>query len=350
MPRLFIRFVALGLLLLLLVQQTEAQTSGPAVDKRRPSARVVLVQDPGATDNLVPVPAKIQGMVDRAITNLTGKLLVPDAWRTLISTQDIVGIKVFSGPGPNSGTRPAVVAAVVQDLLATGLSPQHIVVWDRQAVDLRLAGFFELERRFGIRVLGSLEAGYDEKTFYEAALLGNLSWSDLEFGKKGTSVGRKSYVSKLVSHEMTKIINITPLMHHNSAGVSGNLYTLVMGSVDNTLRFETDADSLARSVPEVYALPILGDRVVLNIVDALICQYEGQQRGLLHYSSVLNELRFSRDPVALDVLSLQEIDRQRQVAGVPLVTTNLELYPNASLLEIGVSDLKRIQVDKLPPP
>jgi hypothetical protein len=344
-----IRFAGLALLLLL-ARQTVAQTPLSTLEKRAASARVVVVQDPGATENLVPVAERIQSMVARAMTNLTGKVTVADAWRSLLSTQDIIGIKVFSTPGPNSGTRPAVVAAVVEELLGAGLPPRHIIIWDRQAVDLRLAGFFEMEQRYGIRVMGSVEAGYDEKTFYETALLGNLSWSDLEFGKKGTSVGRKSYVSKLVSHEMTKIINITPLMHHNSAGVSGNLYTLAMGSVDNTLRFETDTDSLARSVPEVYALPILGDRVALNIVDALICQYEGQQRGLLHYSSVLNELRFSRDPVALDVLSLQEIDRQRQLAGVPLVNTNLELYPNASLLEIGVSDLKRIQVDKLPPP
>jgi hypothetical protein len=79
----------------------------------------------------------------------------------------------------------------------------------------------------------------------------------------------------------------------------------------------------------------------------LISQYEGQDRGLLHYSDVLNELRFSRDPVALDVLSVQEIERERRLAGIPAAATNLDLYSNASLLEIGVSDPKRIQVDRL---
>jgi hypothetical protein len=318
-------------------------------DKAGPGARVLIVHDPEAMENLAPVPERVEAIVNQAITNLTGKTTVSNAWRSLVSTQDTVGIKVFCSPGPNSGTRPAVVAAVVQGLLGAGLATNHIIVWDRHAFELKIAGFNELEQRFGIRVEGAAEAGYDEKVFYDTPLLGTLSWTDREFDKKGPSVGRKSYVSKLVSRQMTKMINIPPMMHHNIAGVSGNLYTLAIGSVDNTGRFE-NAENLPRAVPEIYALPILGDRVVLNIVDALICQYEGQQQGLLHYSSVLNELRFSRDPVALDVLSLQEIERQRELTGDPLSHTNLNLYSNASLLEIGVSDPRRIQVDRLAPP
>jgi hypothetical protein len=88
--------------------------------------------------------------------------------------------------------------------------------------------------------------------------------------------------------------------------------------------------------------------VVLNITDALICQYEGGERGLLHYSATLNQLRFSRDPVVLDVLSIQELVRLRQNSHAPNVKPNLKLYSNAALLQLGVNDLKRIQVDTLP--
>jgi hypothetical protein len=136
-------------------------------------------------------------------------------------------------------------------------------------------------------------------------------------------------------------------MNHNEVGVAGNLFSLALGSVDNATRFESDPERLARVVPEIYALPSLSDRVVLNIVDALICQYEGEERSLLHYSTVLNQLRFSRDPVALDVLSIHELDAQRQVAKVPPIKANLDLYNNAELIELGVSDLKRIHVQNL---
>ena len=105
-------------------------------------------------------------------------------------------------------------------------------------------------------------------------------------------------------------------------------------------------------MPEIYALPEVGDRVALNITDALICQYHGEQRSLLHYSVALNELRFSRDPVALDLLSLRELDRQRQAAkDAPRsesVTHQLELIENAALLELGAGDADKIKIERVP--
>src|SRR5690606_6721030 len=175
------------------------------------------------------------------------------AWLSLVSTQDTVGIKVFSDPGPNSGTRRAVVAAVVQGLLAAGLKTNQIIVWDKRLVDLRLAGYSKLAEDFGIRLAGSADAGYDETAFYESALIGTLVWGDFEFGMKGEGTGRKSFVSKLVTQDMTKIINITPMMNHNQAGVAGHLFSLALGSVDNTKRFEDDASRLSVAVPELYA-------------------------------------------------------------------------------------------------
>jgi hypothetical protein len=282
-------------------------------------------------------------MLSRAITNLTGKATANEAWLSLVATQDTVGIKVFSEPGPNSGTRPAVTEAVVKALVAAGLSTNKIVIWDKHFSSLRLAGYFDLGKRLGVRIAGSAEEGYDEQAFYESSLIGNLVWGDFEFGRKGDGIGRKSYVSKLVTQHITKIINITPMMNQNEVGVAGILYSLALGSVDNTKRFENDPNRLATAVPEIYALPAFSDRVALNIVDGLICQYEGEERSLLHYSTPLNQLRLSRDPVALDALSLQELERQRKLAKAPSAKANTELYSNAELLELGVSDLKKIQ-------
>lgn len=299
-----------------------------------------------ATDAFKPHPDRIERMVNRGMTNLTGKVTPREAWLSLVSTQDIVGIKVYSTPGPNSGTRPAVAAAVVKGLIAAGLPPKNIVVWDKLESELRDAGFFDLEEQLGIRVAASARAGYDETNYYETSLIGNLVFGDLEFGKTGEGIGKKSFVSRLVTHELTRIINLTPLLNHNEAGVCGNLYSLAHGSVDNALRFDGEPRRLATAIPEIYALPALYDRAVLNIVDALICQYEGGQRGLLHYSAVLDQLRFSRDPVALDTLSIRELDHQRRKARAPNVRPNLELYRNATLLELGVSELSKMQIER----
>lgn len=310
-----------------------------------PKARVVVVEQPGAVVSFNPRSEIIRPMVDRGLTNLTLTATVAEAWRSLLSPQDVVGLKVFSAPGGASGTRPAVVEAVVQSLLSVGHAPTNIIVWDRQLGHLRLAGYFALAERYGVRIEASAEAGYDTNNFYDSAFMGQPVWGDHEFGQRGPGVGRKSYVSKLVSQHMTKIINLTPLLNHNLAGVSGNLFSLSLGSVDNTVRFVNDSAQMALAVPEIYALPVLGDRVVLNVVDALLAQYYGEERSLLHYTAILNQLRFSTDPVALDVLSIQELERQRELADAPATRSNLQLYQNAALVEIGTADPKSIQVE-----
>jgi hypothetical protein len=328
------------------------QARADALSVLRPTntaSRVVIVENTNAISNFQPDENAVQAMVNLAITNFTGKTTAADAWRSLVSTQDVVGIKVFSAAGELSGTRPIVVAAVVRGLLDAGLPATNIVIWDKHADDLRAAGFFKLAAQLGVRAVGAMETGYDPTNFYlpDSPVIGNLAYGDLEFGQKGESVGRKSFVSLLVSRQITKIISIAPLLNENEIGACGQLYSLALGSVDNTFRFESDADRLAVAVPEIYALPALGDRVALNITDALIGQYEGSSRGLLQYSFVLDQLWFSRDPVALDTLAIKELEHERRAFDAPEFKPNLELYANAALLQLGMNDTNKIQVEKI---
>jgi hypothetical protein len=308
-------------------------------------ARVVKVEDERATVAFEPQAGVVQDLVTRGILRFTGKDGVMQAWRTIVATQDLVGIKVYSAPGTVCGTRPAVVSAVVKGLLVAGVASSNIVIWDRQMSDLRAAGFDEVARRYDVRLAGSVDSGYDGKVFYDKELIGNLEAGDYEFDKLGNKTGRKSYVSKLITGHMTKIITVTPLLNHNLAGVTGNLYSLAMGSVDNVRRFEYQASLLAEAVPEIYALPALSDHVVLNITDALIGQYQGEHQSLLHYSTPVNQIWFSKDPVALDVLAIQELDRERQARQMDAADPNMDLYHNATLLELGISAPGKIQID-----
>jgi hypothetical protein len=311
------------------------------------AARVVITTDPQATIAFQAQSEKVRALVNHGLLQLTQKTNVALAWKTFVSTNDVVGIKVYSTPGANSGTRPEVVAAVIEGLISAGVPTNQIIIWDKELTSLRLAGFVELAERYKVKVTSSASSGYDEKTFYESPLIGNLIWGDVEFGKKGSAIGRKSFVTKLVTKKITKIINVVPLLNHNLAGTTGHLCSLAFGSVDNTQRFE-ESGRLATALPEIYALPSLGDKVVLNITDALICQYQGEQRSLLHYSAPLNEIWFSKDPVALDVLAIQELNRQREIAKISKNKSSMEIYENATLLELGVSDLKNIQIERTP--
>ncbi len=309
-------------------------------------ARVVIAETPRATVAFEAQPKIVEGLVDRGMLKLTGKADLKQAWRVFVSPKDVVGIKVYSGPGANSGTRPAVAGAVIEGLLKAGLEPSHIIIWDKRLLDLRLAGYEELARRYGVRLEGASDTGYDEKVYYDNSILGTLVAGDLDFDRHGKTTGRNSYLSKLVTQTITKIINVTPLLNHNYAGVCGNLYSLAMGSIDNTLRFEASPERLATAVPEIYAKPALSDHVVLNITDALIGQYQGEQMSLLHYSTELNQIWLSKDPVALDVLAIQELDRERQARKIDQGYDNPDLYRNASFyLELGVGDTAKIRIE-----
>jgi len=293
--------------------------------------------------------ARVAAAFDLGLFALTRTANVSDAWRSLVQTNDTVGIKVFSQPGSLSGTRPAVVAAIVRGLLAAGLPPTQIIIWDKHAADLRAAGFFQLGAQFGVRVAGAVEAGYDETNFYlpDSPVVGSLVWGDSEFGKKGDGVGKKSFVSKLVSQQMTKIISVAPLLNENAAGVCGHFFSLTLGSVDNTRRFEGDPDRLSVALPEIYALPSVGDRVVLNVTDALLGQYQGGPASYLQYATVLNQIWLSRDPVALDTLALKELAHQRKLFDIPPPPMNYEIYTNAVLLQLGINDPSRIEIEKV---
>ena len=312
------------------------------------TARVVVVQDNNAISNFQPNYSVVDTMVRRGILRYTGKKNVADAWRSVVSTQDVVGIKVFSAAGEISGTRPAVVAAVVNGLVAAGVPRHHIIIWDKSAGDLRAAGFFKLASLLNVRAEGAIEMGYEPTNFYlpDSAVVGQLVYGDLEFGKKGDGVGRKSFVTKILTREVTKIISIAPLLNQPSAGVCGHLYSLAFGSVDNTMRFQNDPEHLAVAIPEINALASVGDHVVLNITDALMGQYEGDASVLLHYSTVVNQLWFSGDPVALDTMAIKELARERQAQGDQGFDADLEIYTNAVLLQLGINDPSKIKIVK----
>ena len=317
----------------------------PAALPEAGRSRVVMVKNPGAIVAFQPQPDLVKSMVERGVMQLSGKTDPASAWRAYVSTQEIVGIKVYSGPGGNSGTRPAVAGAVVEGLLAAGLAPQHIIVWDKRKSDLLLAGYADLAQRYGVRLEGASDEGYDPNVFYDNPVAGNLVAGDYEFDLSQKKTGRKSYVSKLLTKEITRLIVISPLLNHNYAGICGILYSLSLGSVDNTLRFLQDPSRLATAVPEIYALPALSDHVALCMIDALIGQYQGEDMSLLHYSAEVNQIWLSRDPVALDAWGVQELDRERLAANIHTVGQNPELLSNAALLELGASDLSKVQVE-----
>ena len=325
-------------------------TNAPARPAANAGAAVIDVKDAGATTSFVPDPTVVRQMVSTGLQRLTGTTNVTAAWATLVKAEDVVGFKVTAGPGAVSGTRPAVVEALIRSLLDAGHAPGRIVIWDKRQTDLTAAGWYQLASQLQVRCIASEDAGWDSTKSYDSPILGRLVAGDLDFGKKDTDgVGRKSYVTRLLTHDITKIVTVAPVLSHSVSGVHGHLTGLAWAGVDNTIRFFNDPARMAESVPEICALDDIMPKVVLAVGDALICQFRGEERTLLHYAEALNQLRFSRDPVALDSLAIADIERARsqaKIAGEKAFAT--ELYSNAELIDLGIASLSRINVTHIP--
>jgi len=100
-------------------------------------------------------------------------------------------------------------------------------------------------------------------------------------------------------------------------------------------------------LPEIYALPSVGDHVVLHVTDALLSQYQGGPASYLQFSTELDQLWLGHDPVALDTLALKELAHERRTFNAPPAFANYQIYTNAVLLQLGISDPARFQIEKV---
>lgn len=304
---------------------------------------IVVKDDTSAKRWKIENKAVVQ-MVTEGLLRLTNQPNINAAWLSLVSPEDTIGIKVNAGPGRIGGTRKEVVDAVIQGLLEAEVPPNNIVIWDASLKELHRAGFDALSKRYNIRMEGSEDAGWDKSIIYDSPVVGTLITGDegFKYGKETTS--RKSHLSKLISQQLTRIISIQPLINHNKVGVSGHLVGLTRGSVDNNRRFNISDAILVESIPNIIALEdkkekrYIGDKIALCITDALYFQYLGQSKALLHYTEPLGQLHFSIDPVALDIISIEELEQQRQRLKIEFQPPRSILYKNATWLQIGESD------------
>ena len=317
-------------------------------------ATIIVAHQTGATVAFTPGANAARQLVALAFRAQSSDKTTATAWRSVLEPKDVVGFKVTSSPGPVAGTRPVVVRALIESLREIGHPATQIVIWDRRKTDLIEAGFARLAEELGVRCVGVDEAGWDDAKGYDSPVPGRLVHGDFEFGRResvsgGGILGRKSHATRLLTHDVTKIITVAPLLNHNQIGVNGHIASLGLGSVDNTLRFEDSADRLAEALPEICALDEIFPKLALCVTDAMLCQYRGEERTLLHYAVATDELWLSADPVALDTFALQELAFARQRAPVdgekPFKT---EVYRNCELLELGVADLKRIDLRRVP--
>ena len=275
--------------------------------------------------------AVVRRMVDDLVMAATGEPTVASAWGSLVKPSDVVGIKVCTNGAPLFSSHPAVVNAIVAGLADAGVPSQNIVVWDREEHLLKVAGF--RTRNAGYRLMWS-EGNYDPKAVITSPISGKLIYGDLLFMAKMPDTLREelkedpvekdkkrprtidnlsdeSHLSSVLSRVITKVINVPVLSDNVFCGLSGALFNMTIQNLDNWRRLIQDPVNGDPSIPEVYADPRVGDKVVFQVMDGLIALYAGAPIGDANYAVHYGTLYASKDPVAMDAVALQRIDEWR---------------------------------------
>ncbi len=374
---------------------TEEAPKPEAVSPQAPArSTVYAVHDNAAIREFVADPEIVHRMVDRLVLAATGKENIADAWRSLVSPKDIVGIKI-SAVGL---VHKALVARIVEGLMEAGVPRENILVWDRDANDLRVAGYLEKNNKTSAFICPVLSIepkyGYDLQDTYSAPFLGKLIWGDLLFkglpvpaddslsrpgsplvdpfarqsrtsnpagGPADTpklrmasaggdeNLSSVSHYCNIIAHRVTKIIDVPVFSDNSFVGIGGALYNVTIPNVDNWRRLVGPPQYGQSTIPEMYSDPQVGGRVVLSITDGLVAQIAGGPQFEPLYARNLGTLYASKDAVALDSVVLRYLESWRVQAQLPALGDKAGHVRAAAEMGLGNASPDRVDLRALTP-
>jgi hypothetical protein len=259
---------------------------------------------------------------------------------------DVVGIKVCPVGGPKLCSDPTVLHAILDGLNEAGVTDSNVIVFNRYREEAVQCGMLNWLRP-GVRFEAASPAydssqlgmdGYDERHYMELAIV-----------KPGDDPSdphsRRSYVAKIVTEKVNKIINLPVLKHHQSAGVTITLKNMSHGFVNNVNRshMTPSANACGMFIPSVVSLPIIRQKVVLHIVDSIRAQYHGGPPGKEQFIWEPKVLYFGTDPVALDKTGWKAIDAKRAAMGMASIALskpdNESHYLNCQVEHIEIAGM-----------
>ncbi|MGA2745067.1 MAG: DUF362 domain-containing protein [Candidatus Sulfotelmatobacter sp.] len=321
--------------------------------------RVVEIREPKAIVGNRVSQSIVRRLLERAMTELTGEESVHDAWAKFIEPKDIVGIKINPSGAPACCSSPEILREIIDGVRSVGVPPRNIVVYDRYSYEMDI-GSYQTLLPTGVRIVGIQDAfasgvvGYEPNVYCDANFFGE--WET------------RSYMARIVAHEVTKIINVPTMKDHSASGVTGALKNLAYGTFNNVAR--------THRAPHSFTNPLIGlmctveplrSKAVLHIMDGMRQVWHGgpltQVQDFIEQPGIL---MVATDPVAMDTVELEAIEKKRREHGAPSVwerepssitpDTNVFFHDAtknlffrqpghiaaAGKLGLGISDLKQI--------
>ncbi|MBU1627667.1 DUF362 domain-containing protein, partial [bacterium] len=237
----------------------------------------------------------IIGMLDKGITKVTGSSSSSEAWKSLFTKSDTIGIKVNTLAGKMFATRVELVRAIVKILIRSGFDESKIIIFDRSTKELENAGYKINNSRSSLRCIGSNPDG------------GGYSDNFIVFGEIGSRPSR-------ILESCTAIINVPLLKDHGIAGITCALKNF-LGTIDNPHKYHMNCGD--PYIADLNASNEIRKRNRLTILDGMTAQYHMGPAFEAAYSWNYNTILMSRDPVAVDTYIHDLIEKKRVEKSLP---------------------------------
>lgn len=308
--------------------------------------RIVIIRNPGLRDS----SGRINDLEMKRTLNEALRLLFQAdsgkaALKKVLHPRDKVGLKVNAYLGhKDNATHPALVNALAYIIRKTGVPENNIIIWDRSARELRMAGYKVNRSVRGVRCLTTLSSRQE--------LIG--SRPIMGFDKTPITVGQvKTKLSNILTKFTTVTINMPVLKTHKfkeNTGVNTtllNMYHAIELNKGNIKElYENECDPGAA---EIYSIPQIKNKTRLIICDALNPLYNGGPMDDPRYHSAYNGLIVGTDPVALDIVGQSILQKIRQEKGDPKwppLVSNYLITAGSAKYKLGQSYLDKIDIIK----
>lgn len=321
--------------------------------------KVVMATNKKCVVDGVPQYNQAYDTLKGCMLSLTGEKSLKKAWRKFVGPKDVIGLKVNPIGGKILSTSHAVTQAIIAQLEESGIKRENIVIWDRRLMELDEAGFTP-DKYPGVKITGT-ECKDALGSFYnkEGKLYGeenidkeHFYFADCEMKYDAYTIpymineGKHSYFTKIVTRQVTKIINV-PILKNAGATATLCLKNLAFGSISNTARLH--GKLWHTTCAQVCAFPPVRDKVVLNIVDGFIGCYEGGPGANPQFICNYGTMLVGSDPVAVDRIGHEIVVNKRIEEGIQKGDRKAayKFITMAQEYGLGVGDREQINLVKL---
>ena len=273
-------------------------------------------------------------MLERVMSELTGKSDLGEAFKLFVHPDDIVAIKpngIAGQRGATMATNKELVLGIVRGVIAAGVPAKNIIIYEQfkkflagtRVVDKAMV--IDPEFPAGVRVM----IHDNEKATMDTITVAGIP---TQFSTPFT--------------EATCVINVSQIKDHSICGFTGTMKNITHGSILNPQAFHEH--NASPQIAQLYAQDVVKSRVRLHITDGFKVIYDqgpldkNPKRRIPHEA-----LYASTDPVALDVIGWNVIENLRKENNLPTLKAagrEPSYLKTASELGLGIFDSNKIRL------